>query len=872
MSTIDDTTTAKSALEANAAPGTGDALADRVRFDAFVSYRRLPGDTAFVDWLQEALAARGKQVWVDRTDIEPAADWSERILRGIQAAKSFIFIVTPESVVSEECRRELDIAVQNHKLVIPLVVRETERRDLPESLTRPNWILFEPGKDPERGLDSVIRALEEDLGWRDAHTRLGVRAKEWSDAHRDGSFLLRGSDLRSAEEWLSEAGEHEKTPPTAVQTEYILASRKATTRTQRTWRAALTGGLVIALALAAVAFLQRQQAVHQRDIAISRQLINQSETLGDTDPAISKLESLAAWGLNPTKDSRHAMLDAAARPGIDALATSSGLHAVAFSPDGTTLAAGSGDHAIRLWDAATRRQIAPPLTGHTDLVVSVAFSPRGETLASGSFDGTVRLWDLASHRQIGSPLTGHDDNVLSIAFSPDGRTLASGGADGSARLWDVGTHRQIGYPLYEGTSGITSVAFSPDGKTLAGGSDNGAVGLWDVATQRPIGSLLAGYTGHVNSVAFSPDRKTLASATDGGVVRLWNVATRQPIGNPLTGGTDVINSVTFSPDGKTLASGGGDGMVWLWDAAARRQIGTPLAGHAGAVYSVAFSPDGRTVASGGADRTVRLWNAAGVVGLATLTGHTERVVTAGFAPNGKTLATGSNDGTVRLWDTVTHRQIGSPMIGARVGNLSVSFSPDGKTVASGGADGVVRLWNVATHHQMWNSLAADHGLVESVAFSPDGRTLASGHGDGTVLLWDVTKQQRIEPDLVGSKTEAVNAIAFSPDGATLASGNVDMETVDSYIVRMWNVNTHHQLRALRAPSGGPVHTVLCSAPTARRWPAAAPTAPYGCGTGPISPLARPLPATPAASIQLRSARTAVRFPAPLTTRRSGCGT
>lgn len=196
----------------------------------------------------------------------------------------------------------------------------------------------------------------------------------------------------------------------------------------------------------------------------------------------------------------------------------SAVNALAFSPDGQTLAAGGQDRIIYLFDARTGQEVAS-LKGHDGPVFALAFSPDGRLLASAGFD-TVRLWDLKSRRQQ-KTLETFRFPAWSVAFSPDGRELAAGGVR-EVRRWDLGSGMEKAALVAKSDSVCKALRFSPDGGLIAA-HDGGDVALWETASAKRRATL-AGHASPVVEILFDPDGRTMASVTRGQTLKFWELS------------------------------------------------------------------------------------------------------------------------------------------------------------------------------------------------------------------------------------------------------------------------------------------------------------------------------------------------------------
>ena len=261
--------------------------------DVFISYSRR--DIEFVRHLFDQLQAHDRQPWADWQDIPPTADWLAEIYRGIEAANTFLFVISPESVKSEICTLEIEHAVLHNKRLVPVVWQETA--EVHASMSTHNWIFLRTEDDLAANFELLLEALDTDLTYIREHTRLLTRAIEWQDSNRGRSKVLRGDDLTAAEIWLA-VSQSMQPVATELHGDYISFSRATVKRLQRLIYSGIGLAFAVVLGLAIFALFQRQSAIESANLAeIAKEEALLQKQLAEESARISTANSLAAFAL-----------------------------------------------------------------------------------------------------------------------------------------------------------------------------------------------------------------------------------------------------------------------------------------------------------------------------------------------------------------------------------------------------------------------------------------------------------------------------------------------------------------------------------------------------------------------------------------------
>jgi WD40 repeat protein len=666
--------------------------------------------------------------------------------------------------------------------------------------------------------------------------------KRFDDLLEDEEHFIEMSSLVRQRELEERAWREEKERVESEREKDAREKEEEAKNRRRRWKIAL--GLTM---LMFVFWLQwhmqrtRQEALRSRSVALSAEALR----LAERDFDLALLLALQANRIAETAEARGALLELmAGSPHLQAFLphTEKTVRATAFGPKGEIATGGAGK--VYLWSSERGVPLRPPLKIlPANQILGLAFSQDGTFLAASSESGGVYLWNLRTGESLDPIET--EEPVRTLAFSSEG-LLAGGSASGKAKIFVWNTSGKLLHALPTQGKWISGLAFGP-GSALASAIEDTTVSLWDARIGQKLWSAQIEQGESALGLSFQLDGKLLVSA--GTTLYLWDVATGRHVGSPCAlafGKDDGITSVAFSRDGAMVASGHLDRKIRLWDVpvVGRCRLTSTLTGHNGFVWSMAFG-HGKRLVSGGDGGDVVLWkvNAPSspfsriiekTRGLATLAvSPIEHLVAIGdslgrlyfyrydghragkvkalksryqnsvnqlvFHPDGQVLASGGKDGRVLLWEVQTRRILGilrSPRPGSVDPIRSLVFCPeDGAWIAAGTKEGQLVVWHLESTGYAQQSFSGHVGQLPDLAFVPGTgcRRLVTAGYDRRLLLWDLEQEKWIE-EIPDAHAEAITSLAFGQDGL-LVSGSYD-----GY-VRLWNVgDTLEPEGALNGPA------------------------------------------------------------------------
>lgn len=500
--------------------------------------------------------------------------------------------------------------------------------------------------------------------------------------------------------------------------------------------------------------------------------------------------------------------------------------ALAYSPDGKTLAVGGEDGTIRLLDAETYREMGKldcgKPTAESLSVWTLAYNSGGTRLAAGYLtsndqtigNGFVCVFDVLQRKTLHRFKKDEAGDIYSVAYvgGPEAEFVVSGGSDKMVRQWDLNTGTMSELPH---SDKVISVAVSPNNRLVVSGDEKGIIRLWnrDKPTEKPV--ELTGHGATVQQVTFSPtDPNVLISAGDDGLIIVWNLKERCRTQQSKQQPARIVN-FSLSPDG-LIAAASADGYVRVFrllenvtpcsNPATKGKSATApstpefsliqdgeLVGHGGIAMGIAFNPGGTRLASTGQDGSIRIWGhktpgfslaqlqlSSDAQQAVPLPGNVSAIA---IGPNGESVVAGDDNGTIYLWrsfhqpdfEPITlpsdqhwhaHDQAIRSLAFLHIGNRAV--------IVSGGDDGLLKRWDATSGQAIRTEIEDQAEPIRSIVVSPDKQLVAAGSRDGTIRLWDIATEnniRRYERPIDAQEDYELHTLSFTADGKYLAVGD-----------------------------------------------------------------------------------------------------
>ena len=429
--------------------------------------------------------------------------------------------------------------------------------------------------------------------------------------------------------------------------------------------------------------------------------------------------------------------------------------AVAFSPDGKSLAGGWNHGAVGVWGWQAGRCVLR--TDYKAAASAVAFTPDGRGVLAAYRDALVCLYELPGGKAAWRVLLPQR-YAASLAVSKDGRTLMVEVDAVGAEIRDMAAGRLLGQ-----IDGVVAPVMAPDGKRVYGIQADGTVGCWDVPRGRLLRTLGRGGP-RVRCVAVSPDGRCLAAAGVDGTVAVWDLP-EGSIRRRLNGEGEIGELLFVGDSGDLLAIDRGEdlaglGVVSCWSTATGRQRyrlpRRPMA------RAAAVAPDGEVLAMGNLRGGIDLWDLARQALLPVLGGHASAVRAMALSPDDKSMLTGDAHGRGILWDVGTGKAAWQFQAGQEP-FMYAAFSPDGGRVVLSIWREPLRVWDLA-ERQPGKALTGDGQWCGAARFTSDGKQVVGIERNRPVTLWDLPAGRQREIPL---RLHQENAI-LSPDWRYLA--------------------------------------------------------------------------------------------------------